>query len=109
MCSAPLRARSRSKPLSFAVCALASPVTGGAVAEAGRDAQFFLEAMSHGARQPAELAAFSLQIFRAQGLAILDPEGKPLAAPADALAALTTQAALFLETKLPLLRALRVA
>jgi SAM-dependent methyltransferase len=85
---------------------LASPVivTG---LEVGRVAQFFLYAMNHGKTQPVDLAAYALHVFQAQGIAILR-HGKPLESKEESLAALTLQAASFIEKQLPILKALQV-
>jgi SAM-dependent methyltransferase len=85
---------------------LASPVivTG---LEVGRVAQLFLYAMKHGLAQPMELAAYALQLFQAQGIAILK-HGKPLESREENLAALSIQATTFLEKQLPILKALQV-
>ena len=85
---------------------LASPViiTG---LEVGRVAQFFLYGMKHGMTQPSELAAYALQLFQAQGIAILK-HGKPLESRDENLAALSIQATAFLDKQLPILKALQI-
>lgn len=86
---------------------LASPVTGAGLIDVGRAFQFFWLAMSQGKKQPAELAAYAAQIFRADGMVLLDKEKRYLA-PDGNLSALTGEAAVFLEKVVPLLRALQI-
>lgn len=86
---------------------LASPVTVTGL-DVGRVVQLFLCAMNHGKTQPVDLAAYVLQIFQAQGIAILK-HGKPLESQEENLATLTGQAALFIERQLPILRAMQIA
>ncbi len=86
---------------------LASPVIGTGLVGVGRVAQFFWHAMSQGKKQPAELAAHAAQIFRAEGMIILEEE-QPFANPESGVAALTAEAGAFLERSVPLYRALQI-
>jgi hypothetical protein len=86
---------------------LASPVTGAGLIDVGRAFQFFWLAMSQGKKQPAELALYAANIFRADGMVILDKEKRYLA-PDGNLLALTAEATLFLEKVVPLLKALQI-
>jgi SAM-dependent methyltransferase len=86
---------------------LASPVTGAGLIDVGRAFQFFWLAMNQGKKQPAELAAYAAQIFRADGMAILDKERRYLASDGN-LSTLTAEAVLFLEKVVPQLRALQI-
>jgi SAM-dependent methyltransferase len=75
--------------------------------EVGRVAQLFLYAMRHGKTQPAELAAYVLQVFQGQGIAIVR-DGKPLESTPEKLEALASQAKIFIDGQLPILSALQV-
>lgn len=86
---------------------LASPVTGGGVA-VGRFQQMFICAMREGAQQPSDYAKWVWQSLSAQGQKMLK-EGKTLETAEENIAELTSQAALFLERVLPILKALHIA
>jgi SAM-dependent methyltransferase len=86
---------------------LASPVTGGGIS-VNRAAQLFLLAASQGRKQPADWAAFTWQIFAAQGQRLIK-NGKTIDTPEENLAELVAQAQAFAEKQLPVLKALGVA
>jgi len=86
---------------------VASPVTGGGVT-VGRFQQLFLLNLNHGRKQPAELAKLTWQILDAQGQRIIK-EGRTLETPEENLAELTSQANIFAEKQLPILKALQIA
>jgi hypothetical protein len=91
------------------VRALASPVTGTGFAETGgRIALFFLDAISRGLREPRQLAAHALQIFRALGIGLFR-DGRLIESTEESLALVTAQSQYFLDRQLPVLRALRIA
>ena len=85
---------------------LASPVTGGGVT-VGRVQQLFLLALSQGKKQPAQLAQTVWKIFEAQGQRLLK-DGKKLETAEENLAELTSQAQVFADKRLPILKALQV-
>ncbi len=82
---------------------LACPLTGGAVT-LNRIEQLFLYASLDPARQPADLAALVWQVLGPQGQTLLR-DGRPLTTAADNLAELGRLAVLFVQRKLPMLRA----
>jgi hypothetical protein len=86
---------------------LASPVTGGGVA-AGRLQQLFLRSMRRGKGTPQEWAVDIWPIFEAQGQRLIK-DGKTLATAVDNIAELTKAAQEFATTRLPILKALKVA
>lgn len=92
---------------SIDVSYLASPVTGGGVS-VGRFQQLFLLALSNGKKQPADWVQFAWQILQAQGQKLVK-EGKTLETAEENLAELTTQATVFAEKQLPILKALQIA
>jgi SAM-dependent methyltransferase len=85
---------------------LVSPVTGGGIV-AGRFHQLFLLALSHGKKQPVEWAQQVWQLMEAQGQRI-KKEGVTVENPAENLAELTSQALIFAEKQLPILKALQI-
>jgi SAM-dependent methyltransferase len=87
--------------------ALASPVIGTGLIEVGRVVQFFVHGMSHGKKQPADLAAYAAQIFRGEGMTILEEERRYVS-PEDGPSALAAEATFFVETLHPLLKALQI-
>jgi hypothetical protein len=89
------------------VITLASPVTGGGIG-LGRVEQLFLLALSQGKKLPTEWVQFTWQILASQGQKIVK-EGKPLESLEENLAEITTQANLFAEKELPILKALQIA
>ncbi len=86
---------------------LASPVTGGGFT-VNRFQQLFLVAIAQGKKQPADWVQFVWLNLSAQGQKIVK-EGKTLETPEENLAELTTQAALFADKQLPILKALQIA
>jgi hypothetical protein len=86
---------------------LASPVIGTGLVEIGRVVQFFWLALKQGIAQPAELAAYASQIFRAEGMTILDDE-KRYVSSQDGIAALTVEATFFAQKLVPLMKALQI-
>lgn len=86
---------------------LGSPVTGGGVS-IGRFPQLFLLAHAHGRKQPEEWAKFAWEILAMQSQKIVK-EGTTLETPEENLAELMTQAKVFGQKHLPLLKALQVA
>ena len=89
------------------VITLASPVTGGGIG-LGRVEQLFLLALSQGKKLPTEWVQFTWQLLASQGQKIVK-EGKPLESLEENLAEITTQANLFAEKELPILKALQIA
>jgi SAM-dependent methyltransferase len=85
---------------------LASPVIGTAM-RADRVIQFFWHAARHGKRQPTDLVAHASQLFRAEGMTILDAE-KPFLAPENSHPEAAARAMIFAEKILPILEALRI-
>ena len=85
---------------------LASPVIGGGVS-ANRFQQLFLLAISQDKKLPIEWAKEVWQVLAAQGQKILK-EGKTLETPEENLAELTSQAMIFAEKQLPILKALQI-
>ena len=86
---------------------LASPVTGGGIA-VGRFEQIFLLALSQGKKQAAECAQFAWQLLAAQGQKIVK-DGKTLETVEENVTELASQATVFMEKKLSVLRALQIA
>jgi predicted transcriptional regulator len=111
-------ARPRTDKLNALLCAkalrgadvrvLASPVTGTGFAEVGgRIALFFLHAVARGLREPRDLGAQALKIFRALGIGLLR-DGRPIESAEESLALVTGQAQYFLDRQLPVLRAMQI-
>jgi hypothetical protein len=86
---------------------LASPVIGAGVL-ASRFEQTFLLAMAEGRKAPEEWVQYTWQILADQGQSLLR-DGKPMEKPEDNLAELASQARVFAEKRLPILKALGVA
>jgi hypothetical protein len=86
---------------------LASPVTGGGMADVDRLVQYFLSAIQHGMKQPAELAAHALPLCRAASTPILK-DGAPLESHEEATGELTSRARVFLDKQLPIFKALQI-
>ena len=89
------------------VAHLASPVTGGAI-RVERFEQLFLMTLRQGKKQPEEWAQSAWQILASHGGKLLR-EGKAIESAEENLAELTSQAGIFAEKKLPILKALRIA
>lgn len=85
---------------------LASPVTGGGI-PVGRFNQLFLMALAQGKKQPADWAQFVWSVLAMQGQHLIK-DGQALQTPAENLAELNSQATLFGEKHLPILRALQI-
>lgn len=85
---------------------LASPVTGGGI-PVGRFQQLFLIAIGQGKRQPIEWADVAWHILSSQRQRI-SKEGKTLETTEENIAELTTQAELFAQKQLPILKALQI-
>lgn len=85
---------------------LASPATGGGV-PVGRFEQLFLLGLEDGGASPEGLAVFAWEQLAAQGQKLLR-DGAALETPEDNVAELARQATDFVQTRLPLLRALGV-
>jgi hypothetical protein len=111
-------ARARTNKLNAALCAkairgvdlltLASPVTGTGFAEVGgRIALFFVDALARGLRDPRDLGAQALQIFRALGIGLMR-DGRPIESAEESLSLLTGQAQYFVEHQMPALRAMQI-
>jgi SAM-dependent methyltransferase len=87
---------------------LASPVIGTGLIDVGRIMQFFWLGMKQGnAQQPADLAAYASQIFRAEGMTILDEE-KRYVSSQEGMMALTHEATFFVQKLVPLMKALQI-
>jgi adenosyl cobinamide kinase/adenosyl cobinamide phosphate guanylyltransferase len=86
---------------------LVSPLIGAGIVDVGRVVQFFWHAMSLGKKQPSDLAAHASQIFRAEGMTILEEE-KLYTPPDGNLTALTAAATIFTEKMVPVLKALQI-
>lgn len=86
---------------------LASPVTGGGLS-VGRFQQLFLLALSEGKKQPDEWAEFVWGVLSAQEQRIVK-EGKTLDTPEENLAELKTQAGIFAEKQLSVLKSIGIA
>jgi hypothetical protein len=86
---------------------LASPVTGGGVA-LGRAEQLFLGALSDGKMRPSELAAQVWQILAAQDQKLVK-EGRTRESAEENLAELAAQVRVFIEKRLPILKAAGIA
>ena len=85
---------------------LVSPLTGSGV-QVSRFEHLFLLAITEGANDPAQFAATAWAVLSQQGQRIIK-DGVTLGSTEQSLAELTAQAAAFKDTKLPILRALRV-
>ncbi|GEK53127.1 class I SAM-dependent methyltransferase [Vreelandella venusta] len=85
---------------------LASPVTGGGIA-VSLFHQFFLLATLEGGDDAKTLAAFAWRILASQNKCLLK-EGKPVSDESENLAELERQAGDFIDTRLPLFRALKI-
>ena len=85
---------------------LASPLTGGGIA-VGRFAQLFLISILQGKKLPAEWAQAAWELLRTQGQKLVKAE-KTLETPEENLAELTSQATVFAQKQLPILRSLMV-
>ena len=85
---------------------LASPVTGGGVA-VSRSEVLFLQSLRDGSTCPEDWARFAWADFSRELSAI--PASTPIAAGEEKLTALTDEAKVFGERRLPVLRALEVA
>ena len=86
---------------------LASPVTGGGI-NVDRFQQLFLLGFSQGVRDPVELAKQVWQVVSSQGQKLIK-EGKTLETLDESIAELTSQAKVFIEKRLPILKALQIA
>jgi len=86
---------------------LASPVTGGGVM-VSRFHQLFLLARLQGRESADELAGFAWDLLAAQDQRMVK-DGKPLETPEENLAELARDAREFIDTRLPVLRALQIA
>lgn len=86
---------------------LASPVTGGGIA-VGRFNQLYLLARQQGYKLPQEYAQCAWNLLAAQGQRLMK-DGTALEHPEDNLAELTSQAQLFENKQLPILKALQIA
>jgi hypothetical protein len=90
------------------VRALASPVTGTGFAEVGgRIALFFVHGIARGLREPRDLGAQALQIFRSLGIGLFR-DGRPVESAEESLGILAGQAQYFVEKQLPVLRAMQI-
>jgi hypothetical protein len=87
--------------------ALATPVTGGGI-RVGRFHQLFLLARTHGRKNPDEMARFAWDLLAAQGQQVLK-NGEALQTPEESVSVLTEEAREFVDTRLPVLRALQIA
>jgi hypothetical protein len=117
--SAVQSARARTDKLNALLCAkairgadvrvLASPVTGTGYGEVGgRIALFFLHGIARGVREPRDLGAQALHIFRTLGIGLFR-DGRPIESAEESLALLTNQAQYFVDRQLPALRAMQIA
>lgn len=88
------------------ICYLASPVTGGGI-PVSRLQKLFLTSVRQGNTQPVEWAQHAWQTFAIQGQK-LAKEGRALDTEEENLAELTSQAMIFAEKKLPILKALQI-
>ncbi len=88
---------------------LASPVVGGGI-WVDRLHQFFLHAMNGGKERPADIAECVVPICEQAGVTVMDGD-RPMEFSDDhqRLQGIATQAALFLQRELPVLKALQVA
>ncbi len=87
--------------------ALASPVTGGGIL-VSRFYQLFLLARTQGRESADELAQFAWDLLAAQNQRMVK-DGKPLETPEENLAELAREAREFIDTRLPVFRALQIA
>lgn len=85
---------------------LVSPVTGGGI-NVGRFQQLFLLARQSGHKQPKELAGFVWDILEKQGQRIIK-ENETLQSAEENIAELVSQAQLFVDKQLPILKALQI-
>lgn len=85
---------------------LASPVTGSGI-PMGRMEQLFLAAVGQGKSTRTELAAHARDLLTAQGRRIIE-EGKAIDAPEQSIAHLTGLAGVFIDKRLPILKALQI-
>jgi hypothetical protein len=85
---------------------LASPVIGGGV-PVGRFQQLFLLARQAGKKQPSEWAAAVWEILSTQGQRLIK-DGKAIETADENIAELTSQATVFSEKQLPILKALGI-
>jgi hypothetical protein len=85
---------------------LVSPLTGGGLT-VNRFEQLFLLARDTGLADPADWAQYVLSLLQQQGQFVVK-EGKTLQSNEEQLQELTTQAVNFKETRLPIMRALRI-
>lgn len=92
---------------SGAIAYLASPVTGGGVI-VPRIQQLFLLALAQGHTEPSAWADAAWQVLRTVGERMLK-DGKALESADDNIAELSSQAQVFSEKQLPILRALQIA
>lgn len=86
---------------------LASPVTGGGVF-ATRFNQLFLLAISNGRKQPEDWAKFVWDTLQIQGQKLIR-DNSPIESPEDNLKELISQAKVFADIQLPVLKALQIA
>jgi hypothetical protein len=86
---------------------LASPVTGGGIA-ISRFHQLFLLALQAGKKTPAGLAESAWAVLNDQGERLVE-NGKPVESEAENISKLTSQAEIFKEKGLPVLKALQIA
>ena len=99
-----LRMRSRS---IYGLNYLGSPLTGGAVSVSKFD-QLFLSAFLGGKKDPAQLAAFVWEILSSQGQSLLNSDGT-LKTSEQSISDLRERAADFINSQLPVLKALQIA
>jgi len=108
--------RARSRAYNQQVCQhtshagdiafLASPVTGSGI-PVGRVEQLFLLALRQGRSTQPELAAHAWELLAAQGRRFVE-EGKAIEVPEQSIAHLTGLASLFIDKRLPILKALQI-
>lgn len=91
-----------SNEISF----LASPVTGGGI-NIDRFRQLFLGAYKKGLKQPEQWAQYTWNILSLQGQSIVK-DGKALEKPEDNIKELKSQADIFNESYLPIIKALKI-
>jgi SAM-dependent methyltransferase len=91
------------------VRALASPVTGSGFEEVGgRIALIFVHGIARGLREPRDLGAQAQHVFRSLGIGVFR-DGRPVESEEESLGILTAQARYFVDTQLPVLRAMQIA